>query len=192
MQNINPAYVKDLKAITPGFLCPVNANTFNIQFLKFRIRDMDSGQVLFEVEREQDEDPLGNRMKINKLESLPVEQQDEARRIKYHFGPQFFELKTVGAQLTFSVGDKPVKNFTIIERHYFKEQLIQSYEFSFPFCIPNTTNTWEHIYTIPEINEDLRQQMIAHPYETKSDSFYFVGEQLVMHNKAEYDYSPFE
>ena len=31
--------------------------------------------------------------------------------------------------------------------------------------------------------------MIDNPFETKSDSFYFVGDQLVMHNKAEYDYS---
>ena len=33
--------------------------------------------------------------------------------------------------------------------------------------------------------------MIARPYETKSDSFYFVSDTLIMHNKAEYDYSPF-
>ena len=30
--------------------------------------------------------------------------------------------------------------------------------------------------------------MIDSPYETSSDSFYFVGEALVMHNKAEYKY----
>jgi hypothetical protein len=59
----------------------------------------------------------------------------------------------VGTSLTFSVGNKPVKNFTMIERHYFKEKLIQSYEFTFPFCIPNTTNNWESIYTIPELDE---------------------------------------
>ena len=34
--------------------------------------------------------------------------------------------------------------------------------------------------------------MIAHPFETKSDSFYFVQKQIIMHNKAEYDYSPFD
>lgn len=34
--------------------------------------------------------------------------------------------------------------------------------------------------------------MINNPFQTKSDSFYFVGEQLVMHNKAEYDYSSFD
>lgn len=49
-----------------------------------------------------------------------------------------------------------MKNFTIIERHYFKEHLLRSYEFSFPFCIPNSTNTWEHIYNIPEIDEAMR------------------------------------
>lgn len=31
--------------------------------------------------------------------------------------------------------------------------------------------------------------MINHPYETKSDSFYFVGDDLIMHNKAAYTYT---
>lgn len=31
--------------------------------------------------------------------------------------------------------------------------------------------------------------MIDNPYETKSDSFYFVGNELIMHNKAEYAYN---
>ena len=30
--------------------------------------------------------------------------------------------------------------------------------------------------------------MIANPFETKSDSFYFVDNKLVMHNKASYKY----
>jgi hypothetical protein len=30
--------------------------------------------------------------------------------------------------------------------------------------------------------------MVANPYETVSDSFYFVGDELVMHNKAFYAY----
>lgn len=32
-------------------------------------------------------------------------------------------------------------------------------------------------------------EMIRHPYETQSDSFYFVDDRLVMHNKADYSYS---
>lgn len=30
--------------------------------------------------------------------------------------------------------------------------------------------------------------MVAHPYETTSDSFYFVDNKLIMHNKAYYRY----
>ena len=32
------------------------------------------------------------------------------------------------------------------------------------------------------------QELVEHPYETKSDSFYFVDNKLVMHNKADYAY----
>ena len=32
--------------------------------------------------------------------------------------------------------------------------------------------------------------MIANPFETKSDSFYFVDDELIMHNKASYKYVP--
>jgi hypothetical protein len=34
------------------------------------------------------------------------------------------------------------------------------------------------------------EEMIAHPYETQSDSFYFVEDKLVMQNKASYCYDP--
>ena len=33
------------------------------------------------------------------------------------------------------------------------------------------------------------QDMIEHPYETRSDSFYFVEDKLIMHNKADYAYN---
>jgi hypothetical protein len=34
--------------------------------------------------------------------------------------------------------------------------------------------------------------MINSPWETKADSFYFVGGKLIMHNKSEYNYAPIE
>lgn len=30
--------------------------------------------------------------------------------------------------------------------------------------------------------------MLAYPFETRSDSFYFVDDRLIMHNKADYSY----
>lgn len=60
--------------------------------------------------------------------------EDEFRTVRYHFGPNFFLLKQVGTALTFSVGEKAVKDFRMIERHYFKDKLIHSFDFLFPFC----------------------------------------------------------
>lgn len=34
------------------------------------------------------------------------------------------------------------------------------------------------------------QDMINNPWETQSDSFYFVDDVMVMHNKAKYAYTP--
>ena len=48
-----------------------------------------------------------------------------------------------GTALTFTVGEQPVKDFRMIERHFFKDKLVKSYDFASPFCMPNTTNTWE-------------------------------------------------
>ena len=33
------------------------------------------------------------------------------------------------------------------------------------------------------------KEMVESPYETRSDSFYFADDVLIMHNKAEYAYN---
>lgn len=76
----------------------------------------------------------------------------------------------------------------MIERHYLRDRLIRSYDFDFGFCIPNSTNTWEAIYDIPTLDEATQKDMVAHPFAATSDSFYFVNDELVMHNKAQYEY----
>ena len=40
----------------------------------------------------------------------------------------------------------------MIERHYHNQThaLMKSYDFNFSFCIPNSTNEWEAIYSLPE------------------------------------------
>nr|XP_014353510.1 PREDICTED: protein unc-119 homolog B-A-like [Latimeria chalumnae] len=91
-------------------------------------------------------------------------------------------------RVEFTVGSKAVKNFRMIERHFFRDTLLKSFDFDFGFCIPNSRNTCEHIYELPELSEELVCEMISHPYETQSDSFYFVDNKLIMHQKAEYAY----
>ena len=58
------------------------------------------------------------------------------------------------SRMEFVVGDKPVKNFKMIERHYFRNKLLKDFEFDFPFCMPNSTNNCEHIYDMPELSAE--------------------------------------
>jgi len=168
---------------TKGYCCTLTANDrFKIEFESFRIRDMDSGVQLFEVAKDPEQGEVD-------LSQLPVEMEDQVRCISYDFGEDFLRLNAIGTTLQFSVGPEPVENFRMIERHYFRDQLIKSFDFNFGFCIPNSTNTWEAIYEMPELPEELVQDMIDNPWETKSDSFYYAGEEMILHNKANYAYS---
>mmetsp|Transcript_40595 Transcript_40595/g.61335 ORF Transcript_40595/g.61335 Transcript_40595/m.61335 type:complete len:184 (+) Transcript_40595:67-618(+) len=177
---VTPEYVNMLAAPTEGFLCPFSANVYKIDFTAFKIRALDETQeyTLFEVRKEPGEQLV-----------LSDDVDDAERTIRYHFGPSFLEWPTIGTTLEFTNGEYPLHNFRMIERHYFRDILIRSYDFSMPFVIPNTTNTWEVIYSMPELDPAVREGIINCPWETRSDSFYFVNDQLVMHNKAEYNYS---
>lgn len=61
----------------------------------------------------------------------------------------------VSFRVEFTVGDKPVNNFRMIERHYFRNRLLKSFDFHFGFCIPSSKNTCEHIYDFPPLSEEL-------------------------------------
>lgn len=43
------------------------------------------------------------------------------------------------------------------------------------------------VYAVADCSFEV-QEMIDNPFEVKSDSFYFVNDDLIMHNKAEYSY----
>ncbi|XP_073653214.1 GPI transamidase component PIG-S isoform X2 [Tursiops truncatus] len=180
-QQIGPEDVLGLQRITGDYLCSPEENIYKIDFVRFKIRDMDSGTVLFEIKKP----PASERLPINPRDLDP----NAGRFVRYQFTPAFLRLRQVGATVEFTVGDKPVNNFRMIERHYFRNQLLKSFDFHFGFCIPSSKNTCEHIYDFPPLSEELINEMIRHPYETQSDSFYFVDDRLVMHNKADYSYS---
>ena len=115
-----------------------------------------------------------------------------SRCIRYDFGASFLRFatsmfyvscssnnccsrKSIGAKLVFKVGEDPLPGFRMIERHYFKDQLIKSFDFTLGFCMsvwrapfpppcssssrPNSTNEWEVMYTVPSTTEELRNAM---------------------------------
>lgn len=188
--SISPEDVLRLQKITEGYLCSPDANVYDIDFTRFKIRDMESGMVLFEIAKPPppstpDGDDAGEE------QPLEGECQDPnaGRFVRYQFTPQFLKLKTVGATVEFTVGSKPVSKFRMIERHFFRDKLLKTFDFEFGFCIPNSKNTCEHIYEFPSLSQELCDEMIANPFETRSDSFYFVDDKLIMHNKADYAYN---
>lgn len=66
-------------------------------------------------------------------------------------------------RVEFTVGDKPVSNFRMIERHYFRERLLKNFDFDFGFCIPSSRNTCEHIYEFPQLSEDVSMYPLTSP-----------------------------
>ena len=45
---------------------------------------------------------------------------------------------------------------------------------------------------MPQFTEEEMQEIIDNPWEVKSDSFFFAEGRLIIHNRAEYDYSPLD
>ncbi|KAJ3191950.1 hypothetical protein HK101_007248 [Irineochytrium annulatum] len=166
------------KQPTDKYLCPINANKF-IQFVEFKIRDLQSNKVFFEVKRPSND--------INWDEPEPAG-PEEGRSISYTFSKDILSYPSIGTTLVFAVGPREVRSFRMIERHYFKNKLLKSFDFSFGFCIPNSLNTWESVYTVPALDKATIAEMVKNPGKTVSDSFYFVDDKLVMHNKASYTY----
>jgi len=178
---VRPEDVLAHGAPTKSFLCPLSANSdFGIEFLSFVIQDYTTKKTIFEVSRDR---PLP--IDVSRHDASDP---DSLRKINYELSEDFLRLPVVSTTLVFSVGAKPLSDFRMIERHYFRDTLIKSFDFSFGFCIPGSTNTWEACYDLPPMDGRLVDRMIEHPYETASDSFYFVGNELIMHNKAYYKY----
>jgi len=178
---ITPEDVLRLNRVTENYLCKPEENVYEIDFTRFKIRDMQTNTVLFEIAKPTE----------------VVEPQDHdddidpnaGRFVRYQFTPQFLRLRIVGATVEFTVGTKRVENFRMIERHFFRDRLLKTFDFEFGFCIPHSRNTCEHIYEFPPLTPELTNEMIASPFETRSDSFYFVDNKLIMHNKADYAYN---
>ncbi|XP_033227482.1 protein unc-119 homolog B-B isoform X2 [Belonocnema kinseyi] len=186
---ISPDMVLRLPTITDKYLCCPEANTYEIDFTRFQIRDLETETVLFEIAKPQVSEEREEPRKEPQHEETGRLDPNAGRFVRYQFTPQFLKLKTVGATVEFLVGNQPVNNLRMIERHFFRDRLLKTFDFEFGFCIPNSKNTCEHIYEFPTLSTDLVAEMIANPFETRSDSFYFVDNRLIMHNKADYAYN---
>ena len=47
----------------------------------------------------------------------------------------------------------------MVERHYFRGKVIRDYSFKFGFVIPNSTNSWEFVYDLPQLSEEEKAEI---------------------------------
>ncbi len=190
-QKITPDFVRAMHEPTEKFLCPLKANRFALQFLNFEIKNQETGHVFYSHEQEM----LPNSELLINDDDYPPEMLhlfDEMRTVNYNFPEEFLRSKIITSKLVFKVGELPVKDLTILDKFYFKKKVVKSFEFKFPFCIPNSTNEWEYIYEFPDLDESTIDAMINSPVQTISETFFFAGDELILHNKANYAFSPKE
>ncbi|XP_008288458.1 protein unc-119 homolog B-A-like [Stegastes partitus] len=174
---VGPQHVLRLNSYTKEYLCSLEDNIYNVNFSRFKIRDVVSGAVILDIKKHQP------------TEIQDIIELDTNRFIRYHFSPAFLTLREIGATLEFTVGSKALNRFRLIERHFFRNLLLKTFDFEIGFCIPHSRNTCEHIYCLPDLEPNIVEEMIGNPFETRSDSFYFVNNKLIMHHKAEYSFT---
>lgn len=179
MSDVTPEDVMRLTKPTDGFLCTLAANTYGIEFLSFVISDYETKNVIFEVRRllvvlDQRRPCFSLSRAISSISCLTVVQvgrdtpvsndvsidfssvgEDMYRKIKYTFSEDVLRLPYIQTSLTFSVGDNELPDFRMIERHYFRDRLVKSFDFEFGFCIPGSVNNWDAVYSLPLLSDDL-------------------------------------
>ena len=178
---------RKLEVPSSKFVCKLRDNYYALQFLKFEIKDTTTKETFYVHEQ----DPLPNsEMLINddEYDEEMLKTFDAMRTINYSFSRTFLNAKAISSTLVFKVGDLQVKNLTIVDHFFFQNKIIKTFEFTFPFCAPNAINEWEYIYDFPVFEDSVRKEMIDNPKQTTSETFFFVDEKIILHNKADYQF----
>lgn len=82
-----------------------DANVYDIDFTRFKIRDLESSAVLFEIAKPPSEQISEGAIDETNLVNEDAPSQEDlsnidtnaGRYVRYQFTPQFLKLKTVGA-----------------------------------------------------------------------------------------------
>ena len=74
-----PATPQELNKITEAYLCSPDANVYGIDFTRFKIRDMDTNTVLFEIAKPP----------CTEGEQYDTSDPNAGRFVRYHFTPEF-------------------------------------------------------------------------------------------------------
>lgn len=102
-QYFKPDDILRMNKIADDYLCSPDANIYDIDFTRFKIRDLESGAILFEIAKPpSDQYPAEGTVDDSNLtndDNLVDDNIDPnaGRYVRYQFTPQFLKLKTIGA-----------------------------------------------------------------------------------------------
>lgn len=175
---------------TERFVCPLDANKFGIEFIGITMVDGENPK----HELYHNSNGTGSDVEnfMDMLRFLSMMGDDSPRVLEYELDSSFLDLSHVQVTTAFKVhGKGPLPSLRMIERHYHKDKLLMSYDFTYtgPTPAPGEVATWSFVYDIPEISADEKQEIVSNPGSVESDSFYFIGDELQMHHKAIYIYT---
>lgn len=95
-QFMTPEDIFNLTKISDDYLCSPDANIYEIDFTRFKIRDLETNAVLFEIAKQPSEQYSDDG--VTSPDGLQSDIDPNAGRyVRYQFTPQFLKLKTVGA-----------------------------------------------------------------------------------------------
>lgn len=98
-----PEDVLKMDRVADTYLCSTSENVYNIDFTRFKIRDLDTDLVLFEIAKPPSEQLRSSEIDADRLKDLEQVVDDDpsaagrGRYVRYQFTAQFLKLKTVGA-----------------------------------------------------------------------------------------------
>jgi len=112
---------------------------------------METNEVMIDIGKPEDEnqpkkDDNGARFGI--LFNINRTAEYQSHSVRYNLRKEILKLKTIGAAVEFKVGKRPINNFSMVERHFFRNKLLKSFVFEFGFIIPDSVNSAEHIYEV--------------------------------------------
>lgn len=182
--------VLSLTKPTEYFVCPLDANKHGVEFIGITMVDGENPQ--HELYHSGDSTGCGVEDYMGMLHFLSMMGDDSPRVLEYELDSSFLDLAHVKITTAFKVhGKEPLPKFRMIERHYHKDKLLKSYDFTFegPSPAKGEIATWSFVYDLPEISDDEKKEIISNPGSVESDSFYFIDDELQMHHKAIYIYT---
>ena len=137
MQEFTIDDARALRQPTERILCTLADNKY-IRFGEYSVCDFDSRTQLLHVSADENKqmDDFARSMEDNGSLTMDM------RVLKHSFPRTFFQLRNLELNLQFTnVNDnKPLADLTLIEKHFFRGQVLSEFEFNFPFCVPNSTN----------------------------------------------------